>query len=254
MFGDINYIPYICSITILINFLIVIIMEVKIKRLCDNAIIPQYAHATDAGMDLVATSYEYNEKLHCHVYGTGIAVEIPEGYVGYIFPRSSNRKTESYLTNHVGVIDSGYRGEIMASFKTRDFKEGEIQQLYKPYEVGDKIAQLIIMPYPKVEFAEVAELSSSDRGEGGHGSTGSKIDILKEIEDTKRLRKDIYEVIDRVKSLNQCRETSLVITKLQEGDMWLGMNLMRLDVNNPHCQSHDSENTEAGHTDVARKS
>lgn len=228
-------------------------MEVKIKRLCESASIPQYAHTTDAGMDLVATSYEYNEELHCHVYGTGIAVEIPDGYVGYVFPRSSNRKTESYLTNHVGVIDSGYRGEIMASFKTRDFKEGEIQQLYKPYEVGDKIAQLIIMPYPKIEFAEVAELSSSDRGEGGHGSTGNKIDILKEIKDTKMLRKDIYEVIDRVKALNQCRETSLVITKLQEGVMWLGMNLGRLGVNNEYSPSCDSKKVATGHTDLARK-
>lgn len=228
-------------------------MEVKIKRLCENAIIPQYAHATDAGMDLVATSYEYNEELHCHVYGTGIAVEIPDGYAGYVFLRSSNRKTESYLTNHVGVIDSGYRGEIMASFKTRDFKEGEIQQLYKPYEIGDKIAQLIIMPYPKVEFAEVAELSSSDRGEGGHGSTGSKVDILKEIRDTKMLRKDISEVIDRVKALNQCRETSLVITKLQEGVMWLGMNLERLGVNNGYLPYCDSKKVATGHTDLARK-
>lgn len=67
----------------------------------------------------------------------------------------------------------GYRGEIMASFKTRDFKEGEIQQLYKPYEVGDKIAQLIIMPYPKVEFKVVDELSATERGENGHGSTGA---------------------------------------------------------------------------------
>lgn len=228
-------------------------MEVKIKRLCENAIIPQYAHATDAGMDLVATSYEYNEELHCHVYGTGIAVEIPEGYVGYVFPRSSNRKTESYLTNHVGVIDSGYRGEIMASFKTRDFKEGEIQQLYKPYEVGDKIAQLIIMPYPKVEFAEVDELSDSDRGENGHGSTGTKVDILKEIRDTKMLRKDISEVIDRVKALNQCRETSLVITKLQEGVMWLGMNLERLGVDNGYLPYCDSKKVATGHTDLARK-
>lgn len=147
-------------------------MEVKIKCLNDNAVIPKYAHATDAGMDLVATSYEYKEDIHCHVYGTGIAVEIPKGYVGLLFPRSSNRKTESYLTNHVGVIDSGYRGEIMVNFKTRDFKEGEIQQLYKPYEVGDKIAQIIIMPYPKIKFVEVEELSDSDRGDCGHGSTG----------------------------------------------------------------------------------
>lgn len=228
-------------------------MEVKIKRLCDNAIIPQYAHATDAGMDLVATSYEYNEELHCHVYGTGIAVEIPEGYVGYIFPRSSNRKTESYLTNHVGVIDSGYRGEIMASFKTRDFKEGEIQQLYKPYEVGDKIAQLIIMPYPKVEFAEVAELSSSDRGEGGHGSTGSKVDTVKEIKDIRQLRKDICEIVRRVKALNQCRETSLAITKLQEGEMWLGMRVRGICNNITRPQDNDCNNTSEP-TDVGCKS
>ena len=66
----------------------------------------------------------------------------------------------------------GYRGEIMLSFKTRDYKEGDIQQLLKPYEVGDKVAQLIIMPYPKIKFVEVNELSDSDRGENGHGSTG----------------------------------------------------------------------------------
>ena len=147
-------------------------MEVKIKRLVEDAVIPSYAHDSDAGLDLVATSYEYKDDIHCHVYGTGLAVEIPEGYVGLLFPRSSNRKTESYLTNHVGVVDSGYRGEIMLSFKTRDYKEVAIQQLYKPYEVGDKVAQLIIMPYPKIKFIEVDELSNSDRGENGHGSTG----------------------------------------------------------------------------------
>lgn len=147
-------------------------MEVKIKRLSENAVIPKYAHATDAGLDLVVTSYEYKHDINCHVYGTGIAVEIPEGHVGLLFPRSSNRKTESYMCNHVGVVDSGYRGEIMLSFKTRDFKDGKIQQLYKPYEVGDKVAQLIIIPYPKIEFKEVEELNSTDRGECGHGSTG----------------------------------------------------------------------------------
>ena len=148
-------------------------MEVKIKRLIDTAVIPSYAHDTDAGLDLVATSYEYKNDIRCHVYGTGLAIEIPEGYVGLLFPRSSNRKTESYLTNHVGVVDSGYRGEIMFSFKTRDYNKEDIQQLRKPYEVGDKIGQLIIMPYPKIKFVEVDKLSDSDRGENGHGSTGS---------------------------------------------------------------------------------
>lgn len=148
-------------------------MNVKIKKLHEEAVIPSYAKPGDAGLDLTAVSYDYKEDIDCHVYGTGIAVEIPEGYVGLLFPRSSNRKTESYLTNHVGVVDSGYRGEIMLSFKTRDYKEGQIQQLFKPYEVGNKIAQLIIIPYPKIEFKVVDELSTTERGTGGHGSTGA---------------------------------------------------------------------------------
>ena len=147
-------------------------MDVKIKKLNENAVIPTYAHDTDAGLDLVATSYEYKDDIHCHVYGTGLAVEIPEGHVGLLFPRSSNRKTDAYMCNHVGDIDSGYRGDIMISFKNRDKCVDSIPQLIKPYEVGDKVAQLIIIPYPKIKFVEVDELSSSDRGEAGHGSTG----------------------------------------------------------------------------------
>lgn len=149
-------------------------MEVKIKKLNKDAVIPTYAHATDAGLDLTATSYEYKNELDCHVYGTGLAIEIPEGYVGLLYPRSSNRKTNAYMCNHVGVIDSGYRGEVMLSFKNRDnIGNYKIGQLVKPYEIGNKIAQLIIIPYPKIEFVEVDELCDSDRGEGGHGSTGS---------------------------------------------------------------------------------
>lgn len=147
-------------------------MEVKIKKLNKDAVIPAYAHDTDAGLDLVATNYEYKSDIDCHVYGTGLAVEIPEGYVGLIYPRSSNRKTDSYMTNHVGVIDSGYRGEVMISFKLRDRYPESIRQLLKPYEVGHKIAQLIIVPYPKIEFKVVDELSSTERGERGHGSSG----------------------------------------------------------------------------------
>lgn len=147
-------------------------MEIKIKRLVKDAVIPAYAHDIDAGLDLVAVNYDYKENTDCHVYGTGIAVEIPEGYVGLLFPRSSNRKTNAYMCNHVGVIDAGYRGEIMVSFKNRDYDKEAIPQLFKPYEVGNKVAQLIIIPYPKVQFIEVDELSDSDRGEQGHGSTG----------------------------------------------------------------------------------
>ena len=145
-------------------------MKVKIKKLNPLAVIPKYAKPGDAGMDLTAVSYEFDAARDNHIYGTGLAVEIPEGYVGLIFPRSSNRKTAAYLTNHVGVIDSGYRGEVMLTFKDRD--GSKLLLPMKPYEVGDRIGQLIIMPYPQIEFEEVEELSNTERGEGGHGSTG----------------------------------------------------------------------------------
>lgn len=144
--------------------------KVRIKRLTTNAQIPSYAHSTDAGLDLVATSCKYNEEKEYFVYDTGIIVEIPVGYVGLVFPRSSIRDTDAYMCNHVGVIDSGYRGEITASFKNHNKNNTK-----PPYEVGDRIAQMIIMPYPKVLFEEVEtieELSNTDRGTGGHGSTG----------------------------------------------------------------------------------
>lgn len=142
-------------------------MKVNIKKLNPNAVIPTYAKPGDAGMDLTAIEMTYNGEYEYFVYHTGLAVEIPEGYVGLIFPRSSNRKTNAYMTNHVGVIDSGYRGEITVTFKDRDFDSVE-----DPYNVGDRIAQLIILPYPNIEFNEVEELSQTERGEGGYGSTG----------------------------------------------------------------------------------
>lgn len=144
-------------------------MKVKIKKLHENAVIPSYAKAGDAGMDLTATTKTFDDNNNV-VYGTGLAVEIPQGYVGLIFPRSSNAKTDLYLTNHVGVVDSGYRGEIMFKFRKADcsknFQEARL------YEVGDRVGQLIVIPYPTIEFEEVAELSDSDRGAGGFGSSG----------------------------------------------------------------------------------
>lgn len=148
-------------------------MDVKIKRLSETAVIPTYAKPGDAGMDLTAVSYEYDDEKNCHIYGTGLAIEIPEGHVGLLFPRSSIRKTNVFLTNHVGVIDSGYRGEIMFSFKDRDNIKGTIPVLVRPYEIGDRIGQIIIMPYPQIDFVEVEELSETERGTGGHGSTGN---------------------------------------------------------------------------------
>ena len=91
-------------------------MEVKIKKLCDSAVIPSYAKPGDAGMDLVATSRIFDKYGNVE-YGTGLAMEIPEGYVGLLFPRSSISKQDLSLANAVGVIDSGYRGEIKFKFK-----------------------------------------------------------------------------------------------------------------------------------------
>ena len=137
-------------------------MEVRIKRLTPNAVIPTYAKEGDAGMDLVATSI-ISETTTDITYGTGLAMEIRDGFVGLVFPRSSIRKYDLALTNCVGVIDSGYRGEIQATFK----RSG----VYA-YAVGDRIAQIIIIPHPQIEFYEVDELSDSERGDGGFGSTG----------------------------------------------------------------------------------
>jgi dUTP pyrophosphatase len=144
--------------------------EVKVKKLNKNAVIPKYAKDGDAGMDLVATSIISNTTFDV-TYGTGIAMEIPKGYVGLVFPRSSIRKTDLSLTNCVGVIDSGYRGEIQATFK-KVFGKNDIRIDEMDYKVGDRIAQIMIIPYPSVTFIESDELSDSERGEGGFGSTG----------------------------------------------------------------------------------
>lgn len=139
-------------------------MEVRIKKLTENAKMPTKAHATDAGYDLYAVSTSVDKNYNV-VYGTGIAVEIPAGYVGLVFPRSSIASKDIMLSNSVGVIDSGYRGEVMAKFK-------RVTGEFDSYQVGDRIAQLIIIPYPEVVFVEADELTDSDRGIGGYGSTG----------------------------------------------------------------------------------
>ena len=150
-----------------------LIPKIKVKKLCDGAVLPSYAHVSDAGMDLVAVSKEYDSDGNV-VYGTGLAFEIPDGYVGLLFPRSSNAKKDLLLSNSVGVLDSGYRGEV--TFKFRLFEPNRIGMLEhnrgKEYQIGDRIGQMIVLPYPRVEFEEVSELSESDRGTGGYGSTG----------------------------------------------------------------------------------
>lgn len=149
-------------------------MEVKIKKLHPDAVIPTYGTDGSAGMDLTAVSHEIDEYGN-RVYHTGIAVEIPRGYVGLIFPRSSICKHSIHLTNAVGVIDSDYRGEITAKFKPTPYFKADIydfQTFPSQYKEGDRIAQMIIIPYPQIEFKEVDELSDTERGNGGYGSTG----------------------------------------------------------------------------------
>lgn len=152
-------------------------MQVKIKKLFEDSILPTKAHATDAGYDLYAHSKSYDNDGNV-VYGSGVAMEIPKGFVGLVFPRSSNAKKDLLLSNSVGVIDSGYRGEISFKFKQtpREFTDAwgisMTYQYSKEYELGERIGQIIIMPYPEIEFVEVDELSDSERGTGGYGSSG----------------------------------------------------------------------------------
>jgi dUTP pyrophosphatase len=143
-------------------------MEVKVKKVAPEASIPKYAKNGDAGLDLVAiskTTVESEDGKSGYIeLDSGLAFEIPTGYVGLVFPRSSISNTGAILSNSVGVIDSGYRGTVKARFKQiKDTKE---------YEIGDKFVQLIIIPYPKITLIETDNLSESERGMGGYGSTG----------------------------------------------------------------------------------
>lgn len=136
-------------------------MIIKIKKLHTDAIIPRYLRHGDAGMDVYAVSVEIKDKYV--EYKTGLSFEIPENYVMLIFPRSSISDKDLIMKNCVGVLDSGFRGELKLRFK----KDGE-----NIYEVGDRIGQILILPYPNIEFEESDELSETSRGEGSFGSTG----------------------------------------------------------------------------------
>ena len=138
---------------------------VKVKKLDSNAVVPSYSKVGDAGMDLTITKEIENTSFSVS-YGFGIAMEIPQGYVGLVFPRSSVRNQDLILSNCVGVIDSGYRGELQATFK----KTQGLDSI--KYKVGERGAQIIILPYPTIYMTEVPELSDTERGSGGFGSTG----------------------------------------------------------------------------------
>lgn len=198
-------------------------MNIKVKILDNNAKLPIYSTPGSACMDVTCTSIEYMKDIDTYIFHTGLAFEIPENHAMLIFPRSSNRRTDYYMPNSVGILDSDYRGELMITFKERNgyFVENSVnifRQLISnlhdivnidtalnminikrriencfsqleaynnvnriltkdgmkpiPYKIGDKIAQIMIIPYPKVEFEVVNKLSASKRGEGGFGSTG----------------------------------------------------------------------------------
>jgi dUTP pyrophosphatase len=195
-------------------------LEIKLKKLDKNAVIPQYAHDGDVGMDLTAISVEYDREHDMYIYHTGLAFETDKHYGIFLFPRSSNRKTDAYLCNHVGIADSAiYRGEIILCFKNRTSLEvrAEIEKSrcfisrlsyepfttssgdsvvfnwpqvardaenagnwiydnpmqYAPYQVGERVAQMVVLPYPNVKISEQEELSETERGSSGFGSTGN---------------------------------------------------------------------------------
>lgn len=138
-------------------------MQIKFKKMNPNAVMPRQGTNGAAGFDLTAVSLKTTETTL--KYDTGIAVEIPPGYVGLVFPRSSVCKTGLSLANGVGVIDQDFRGSISLVF----YKGAE---LIEAYSYGDRIGQLLIVPIPEVEFVEAEELSETERGAGGYGSTG----------------------------------------------------------------------------------
>mgnify|MGYP003129364934 FL=1 len=145
-------------------------MKVKFLKLVDTAVTPSYAKPGDAGMDITAIAHKINTEHNFIEYHTGLAFEVPEGHVGLLFPRSSVSKKDLSLANCVGVVDSGYRGEITFRYK---FDSDSYFANVKRYEDGDRVGQLVIMPYPEIELQEVNHLTTSTRGVGGYGSTGN---------------------------------------------------------------------------------
>ncbi len=137
-------------------------IEIKIRKIYEDAILPKYAHDGDAAMDVYAQNITKTEKYI--EYGTGLSFELPRGYVMLVFPRSSISNKDLIMKNCVGVLDAGYRGELKIRF----------QELGKDiYQIGERVGQIIVLPFPEIKLEEVGELNHSARGEGGFGSTGT---------------------------------------------------------------------------------
>lgn len=152
-------------------------IRIKVVKLNPDAVVPSLAKKGDAGLDLVATSCKVGEEGYLE-YGTGLSMEIPEGYRGVIVPRSSISKKDLAIANSPGTIDSGYRGEVKVRFKpvSRFKKEGNESELSSEpnvYLVGDRIAQFYLEKNIEIEFDEVSQLNDTERGSGGFGSSGN---------------------------------------------------------------------------------
>lgn len=150
-------------------------MNIKVKKLHEDAVIPIRANETDAGWDIVAIDEgnikrdEDSNVLYVQ-YRTGLAIQPEDGYHTELFPRSSVTKTNLFLANSIGLIDSDYIGEIIVRFKISVEDQSEC---FLGYTKGDKIAQLVVRKTTRANFVEVDELSDTERGDGGFGSSGS---------------------------------------------------------------------------------
>jgi dUTP pyrophosphatase len=156
-------------------------MQIKVKKLCDEAILPCKATSSDAGYDVVAIDDGIVDDLGFIQYKTGIAIEPDKGYHVEIFPRSSISKYDLVLANSIGLVDNGYRGEILVRFKpTLRFMQTPmsvnaytvVPDVLRKYKKGDKIAQLVVRETIHADFEFVSDLETTDRGTGGFGSTG----------------------------------------------------------------------------------
>ena len=173
------------------------ITTIRYKRLTEDAKQPYKKHEWDAGFDLAAVSKKETEDYI--QYGTGVAFEIPNGYVGFIVPRSSVTDMDLLLKNSIGIIDAPYRGEIKFRFykniveetnrssEVYDTHNGELikhnfkalnyrkEESQKIYEIGDRIGQIIFIRLPSIKLEETSdELEKTERGKDGYGSTGKK--------------------------------------------------------------------------------
>lgn len=185
-------------------------IKVLVKKLTEDAELPTYAHDGDVGMDMKCVSVEYDELHDLYIYHTGLALETPMRTGILLFPRSSNRKTDVYLTNSVGVADTAlYRGEILFCYKDRistyerahivgfkaymkaleegkSYREANIEYSearerifemtkkleFAPYQKGHKIGQMVLLKFPNMVVEESDTLSDTVRGDKGFGSTG----------------------------------------------------------------------------------